>query len=479
VDGFLITSEHFHLRADGAMASNGTTHLDYEAGRGRPFTISRVGGGTFTLHDFIGAEGVAEDPDLRPAAEEIGVVGYRADGTTVTALFRLDGIHDGAAAGSANDFQPFTLPAGFTNLTSVLFYDLRDDGRSGGIAVDNLNIDTGEPAPEYIAPTVSITAPLAGAVIGTVALTAAATDASGVVGVQFKVDGVNIGMEDLAPPYSIPWNTTTVTDGAYTITATARDRHNNVQTSSPVVVTVNNSTVSSNPYYLTFDGVDDYVELADSDSLSFGNGTADSPLTIELWFRPGSMSLKQNLIGKWGSGNTVREYRLYIAPGTIRLDLMDSARQVQVSARNNNSLSALAGGWHHLAVTYDGRGGASAADGITIYVDGVAMPMFRINNASYVAMSNTSAILQIGREGGLTNQYNGGLDEIRLWNVARTPAQIQSNMSSELVGTESGLQAYWRLNDGGGAAVSDSSPSGNTATLRNGTLWSYGGAFTP
>jgi hypothetical protein len=255
-------------------------------------------------------------------------------------------------------------------------------------------------------------------------------------------------MEVLSPPYSLPWATTTVTDGPHTITATARDRYNNFETSSPVVVTVSNGTASSDPYYLNFDGVDDYVEVADSDSLSFGNGATDSPLTIELWFRPNSMSSRQNLIGKWRGSTAVQEYRLYIAPGTIRLDLMDSARQVQVSARNNNNLSTLTGGWHHLAVTYDGRGGATAADGITIYVDGVAVPMFRVNNASYVAMSNTSAIVQIGRESGLTHQYNGGLDEIRLWNVARTPAEIQASMSSELVGTEAGLRAYWRLNDG-------------------------------
>ena len=268
---------------------------------------------------------------MRPAAEAIGVVGYRADGTTVSAQFRLDGIHDGAAAGSANDFQPFTLPEGFSNLTSVLFYGLRDDGRDGGIAVDNLNIDTGEPAPDsrrahgiHHQPGGRVRSS------ATVALAATATDASGVVGVQYqgrrsesRHGGLGASVLD-----SLGYDQT-VADGTHTITATARDRYNNFQTSSPVVVTVSNGTVSSDPYYLNFDGVDDYVEVADSDSLSFGNGTADSPLTIELWFRPNSMSSKQNLIGKWRGSSSAQEYRLYIAPGTIRLDLMDGARQVQ------------------------------------------------------------------------------------------------------------------------------------------------------
>ena len=52
-------------------------------------------------------------------------------------------------------------------------------------------------------------------------------------------------------------------------------------------------------------------------------------------------------------------------------------------------------------------------------------------------------------------------------------------MSSELVGTESGLRAYWKLNDGGGGVIEDSSPSANVGTLRNGPTWSYGGGFAP
>jgi len=87
--------------------------------------------------------------------------------------------------------------------------------------------------------------------------------------------------------------------------------------------------------------------------------------------------------------------------------------------------------------------------------------------------------VQIGRAGGLTSQYNGGLDEIRLWNVARTPAQIQSSMAAELVGTEADLRTYWKLNEGGGAVIEDSSPSANVGILRNGPIWSYGGGLAP
>ena len=59
-------------------------------------------------------------------------------------------------------------------------------------------------------------------------LNATATDnagGSGVVGVQFKLDGVNLGAEDTTPPnpYSVSWNTTTALNGTHTLTAVARD----------------------------------------------------------------------------------------------------------------------------------------------------------------------------------------------------------------------------------------------------------------
>ena len=334
------------------------------------------------------------------------------------------------------------------------------------------------PLPDTTPPAVSITSPATGSVAGTITLAATATDASGVAGVQFKVDGVNLGAEDLSSPYSIAWDTTTVANGTHTITAEARDAVGFVGTSS-LVVTVSNGMTGSDPYYLNFDGVDDYVDVADSDSLSFGNGAADTPLTFELWFRPSSMSSGQNLLTKWGSSGSTREYRLFVSSGTIRLELMDRDGQTRVWANTTGTLASLAGGWHHLAVTYDGRGGATAANGVTIYVDGVAVPVNRVNNAAYVAMNNTAALLQIGREAPASRHYAGGLDEIRLWNVARTPAEIQASMTSELLGTEAGLRAYWRLNEGGAGVITDSSPSGNVGTLRNGPAWTYGGGFTP
>ena len=59
-------------------------------------------------------------------------------------------------------------------------------------------------------------------------------DNIGVAGVQFLLNGVNLGAEDIAAPYSVSWNTTTATNGNYTLTARARDAAGNLGTSAPV-----------------------------------------------------------------------------------------------------------------------------------------------------------------------------------------------------------------------------------------------------
>ena len=89
------------------------------------------------------------------------------------------------------------------------------------------------------APTVAITAPANGATVtGSVAVSANASDNVGVVGVQFKLDGANLGTEDTASPYQIAWNTGTATPGSHTLTAVARDAAGNTTTSAAVNVTV-------------------------------------------------------------------------------------------------------------------------------------------------------------------------------------------------------------------------------------------------
>ncbi|HIC17138.1 TPA: hypothetical protein EYO77_03410 [Candidatus Poribacteria bacterium] len=72
-------------------------------------------------------------------------------------------------------------------------------------------------------------------------------------------------------------------------------------------------------------------------------------------------------------------------------------------------------------------------------------------------------LLQIGAIRAYEVFFNGLIDEVRLWNFARTEAEIQSIMNSILTGKEEGLVGYWNFDDG---TTKDLSPYGNDGSLR-------------
>ncbi len=103
-------------------------------------------------------------------------------------------------------------------------------------------------AADTISPTISITAPILGTIVsGATTVSANASDNVGVAGVQFKLDGVNLGAEVTVAPYAISWNTTLATNALHTLTATARDAAGNTATATTVAVTVSNSILDITP----------------------------------------------------------------------------------------------------------------------------------------------------------------------------------------------------------------------------------------
>ncbi len=95
------------------------------------------------------------------------------------------------------------------------------------------------------APSVSISSP-SGTVSGSsVTVSANANDNIGVTGVQFKLDGANLGAEDTSTPFTTTWNTTAASNGTHTLTAVARDAAGNIASATAVTVTVSNTTASS------------------------------------------------------------------------------------------------------------------------------------------------------------------------------------------------------------------------------------------
>lgn len=91
---------------------------------------------------------------------------------------------------------------------------------------------------------------------------------------------------------------------------------------------------------------------------------------------------------------------------------------------------AATGVWKHVAVTYDGSQ-------VKLYVDGVLA-----SSAPY------SQSLVAGSDGFYVgSSFHGLLDEVRLWDIARTQEQLQTYMESTVLGTEPGLRGYWPLDE--------------------------------
>jgi len=101
------------------------------------------------------------------------------------------------------------------------------------------------PVSDSTPPTVSFTNPGNNATVSNVAIvTASASDDVGIVGVQYKLDGNNLGAEVTDTPYNFAWDTTTVTNTVHTLSAVARDAAGN-SSATTISVTVNNLLTDS------------------------------------------------------------------------------------------------------------------------------------------------------------------------------------------------------------------------------------------
>jgi hypothetical protein len=82
--------------------------------------------------------------------------------------------------------------------------------------------------------------------------------------------------------------------------------------------------------------------------------------------------------------------------------------------------------------------------------------------------------VSIGRNGGSTGLANwkGKLDDVRIWNTVRTSAQISANYRSQVHGSQTGLVANWKFDEGTGTTAADSATGPENATLRGDATWS-------
>jgi len=202
------------------------------------------------------------------------IINFTTSGTTFTAVATIDLNAIASDLGGAVNRVEFYNGTTLLNTDTIPPYGFTWTNVNGGIytlkarAWDDKNTYTDSipiiitVSPDTILPVVSITNPLNNAILnGVVSITADATDNSGVVGVQFKVDGKNIGVEDLTNPYSVDWNTNKVVNGAHLLTAIARDAAGNSKTSAVINITVTGG-LTLHPYDIDKDSNIDNNEFS-------------------------------------------------------------------------------------------------------------------------------------------------------------------------------------------------------------------------
>ena len=82
--------------------------------------------------------------------------------------------------------------------------------------------------------------------------------------------------------------------------------------------------------------------------------------------------------------------------------------------------------------------------------------------------------------GAASHYFDGIIYELRLWNTARTVTEINQTLKTHLTGNESGLVAYWPLNDGASLSVQDKGPQSHSGIIRGDFQWTrITGPFGP
>ncbi len=240
--------------------------------------------------------------------------------------------------------------------------------------------------------------------------------------------------------------------GAYTVTV-ANDV--GAITSSVAVLTL--AAVSSGlpaRAALQFDGADDYVEIPDNPSL-----TITGPITVEAWIRRDAMGVQHSVAEKYGCAGS-GGYVLRVAATD---KLMFGTRD---DCNNGSSVTGvttlLSNTWYHVAGTWDGVT-------LQVFVNGGAdAPPFPTTRNPKPGATP----LRIGARGNdLVTPFRGVIDEVRVWNLARTAAEIRARMFRRLAGDEAGLAGCWHFDEGVGIATSDSTIHTNTGALTNGPVW--------
>lgn len=192
---------------------------------------------------------------------------------------------------------------------------------------------------------------------------------------------------------------------------------------------------------LNFDGVNDYVTGTNNTSLQLNQGT------VEAWIKT------------TGSGNSYRaivaksyNYGMFLNNNVLIAFEWISGRII------TTNINLADGIWHHVAFAFDNQ----VVNGSKLYIDGVPILTFTYK------VANFNYTLGVGNQTTSTSQnFNGEIDQVRVWNTVRTDAEILENYKNCLNGNETGLVMLWNFDEGSGTTANDLSGNGNNGTLTN------------
>lgn len=200
---------------------------------------------------------------------------------------------------------------------------------------------------------------------------------------------------------------------------------------------------------LSFDGTGDFVRVLRQVQADF---------TLEAWISTTTSRAGSNFFDGLGViyadvSGSANDFGTSILNGKLAFGTVDLTIQ--------STTTVTTGVWVHIAAVRIRSSGT-----MRVLVNGTQEA--QTTNGSTNMLTAPSSI-DFGGNTIDSRFFNGKVDEVRIWNVARTAAQIQGTMTTKLVGNEAGLVGYWRFDDGAGNAAVDSSGSANNGSLGAGT----------
>ncbi len=215
-----------------------------------------------------------------------------------------------------------------------------------------------------------------------------------------------------------------------------------------------------NTHSLSFDAIDNYVDVANNATLNPTNA-----ITIQAWIKAnawGTNVWDNYIVGKDDWATSAAGYALRGGAGG-ELSLNFASLGVWQEVTSSPVMST--GVWYNVAGTFDGST-------LKIYINGVLS-----GSLSYSGTISPSTYnLNIGavpyNAGTGLRLFNGNIDQVTIWNTALTANQIMQYKDCPPVGTEAALVGFWNLEEGTGTTTADNSNNSNTGTLMNAVTWS-------